>query len=186
MRAFLFLFSILLSVSTLAQTNDSPESNTKVWNEADPLVWGDYWAEPEETLIMAQTRFKIDIFPGNVAVDANDYIQNLDALTVKAVFYKDKSWSLDKQSAQLLYHEQLRFNIAEIYARKIRRRFDQLKQSGEKRFAMFQREYAILWKECLEYQREFEKATEFGNNNLLDQEWNETIQTELLVLKAYQ
>lgn len=179
-----FILSFLF-LSFVGFVNAQDTSNTIIWSEDTKLSWDDFKAEPEQSLIKAQTRFKIDIFPANVAVDANDYIQNLDELSVKAVFYKDKSWTIDRSSADLPYHEQLRFDIAELYARKIRRKFTLLKANGEKRFAMFQREYSLLWKECLEFQREFEKATEFGNNNLLDQQWNERIQNELLVLNAY-
>lgn len=179
----LLLFALLVFVTPSSAQQDS---NTKIWSENNKLTWEDYWAEPEGTLVNAQTRFKIDIYPEIVQVDANDYIQNLDELTVKAVFYKELSWSVDKNSIPLLYHENLRFDIAEIYARKIRRRFTQLKAQKEQRFEMYQREYSKLWKECLEFQKEFERDSQYGRNNLKDQEWNEKIQNELLVLKAYE
>lgn len=118
----LYWIIFLFTTVVLSQnTDDEYESNKIIWNQDKKLEWKDFTGVLDPNLFgNALTSYKIEIIPENVLVDAEDNIQNYENLTVVAKFYKDKSWATSRTDG-LLAHEQLHFDIAELYARKIRK-----------------------------------------------------------------
>ncbi len=113
-----------------------------------------------------------------------DNIQNYENLTVVAKFYKDKSWVTSRTDG-LLAHEQLHFDIAELYARKIRKKFSELKSVNEQRFAVYASAYELLWQECREYQKMYDSQTKNGilteENNI----WINKVLNEIMELNEF-
>jgi len=99
----------------------SPESavNTKgemLWSSDRFLVWSDFKKKAS------------DYNAGDAALTASSIqtqtsmMDKLLKISVTAKFYPYQSWSLkNKQSDSLLKHEQLHFDITELYARKTRK-----------------------------------------------------------------
>ena len=107
------------------------------------LSWSDFQGVVDpNTFGRAKTSYKIDIIPENVKVDEQDRIQGFEALTVDARFYKKQSWTtVPINDTIVLGHEQIHFHIAEIFARKIRKKFINLQKNKEARFAVYSESY---------------------------------------------
>src|SRR5687768_6828529 len=89
------------------------DRGTITWNEFYRLQWHDFQGEPQENSIgdagtVVQIKAKPYLVKKQVRYD------------VYALFNRKKSWARD-YSESLLAHEQLHFDIAELYARKIRK-----------------------------------------------------------------
>jgi hypothetical protein len=80
----------------------------------------------------------------------------------------------------------LHFDIAEVYARKIREKFSSLKAQNEARFSVYQKEYNILWTECRDYQKLYDEQTDHGRKLLINGYWIKGIQDELEALIEFQ
>ncbi|WP_223032366.1 hypothetical protein [Hanstruepera marina] len=181
------LFSLLFSVQIiLAQNKLVNSENVLQWQDGYSLRVEDFQKPRKANDSYSHTAYKIEFYPSEVLVDANDYIQGYEDLTVVAEFHKDKSHFDPDYEAEYLPFEQLTFDIAELYARKIRKRFEELKEKKERRFSMYNYEYGLLWKACLEYQSEFSKATNHGweSKNEIS-EWRNKINQELKELQEY-
>lgn len=187
MKYIIFCIFFAFSGVLIAQENvHQPDGSIIPWKSSVRLSWNDFQCEEEpEVYARAMTGYKIDIFPLEVMVDEFGRIQGYEKLTVKAQFYKNHSWT-STQNVFLLEHEQLHFDIAELYARKIRKRFAELKSVEETRFSEYQENYSLLWSQCRNYQRLYDKETESGQNLKVNQEWNQRIFEELEELNTYE
>lgn len=98
-----------------------------VWSENRKLTWSDFKGKPDKNSAgSASTACKIEIRPVNVLVDEKGNIQNYKPLKAVALFFPDLSW-VKKKKTHLLLHEQLHFDIVELYSRKLNRKFAELK-----------------------------------------------------------
>ncbi len=155
------------------------------WNKSQKLKWKDFLGTLDPDIFAyALTSYKIDIIPESVAVDNNDNILNYKTLSVTANFYKKQSWSVS-QDLNLLNHEQLHFDIAELFARKIRKRFSELKTIEEKRFSVYWNEYSKLWKDCRAFQKQYDIETNHGAKLDENKKWAENIGSLLEAFKEY-
>jgi len=164
----LFLSIIILSISINLNAQSTIE-----WSKDRKLTWSDFKAIPDEEILgYALTSYKIEILPSDVLVDSNNNIQNYKSLTVVANFYSNYSW-VHKKSDYLLSHEQLHFDIAGLYAYKIRIEFEKLKKQNIANFDYYLEIYEKLWAECRQTQKAFDKESSHGqlieeNNNWID------------------
>lgn len=108
-------------------------------------------------------------------------------INVETVFNEDKSWKdTERINDYVLNHEQKHFDIAEIYARKIRKEVDgKIKTSGDyDRY--FQTIYNRILKDYKNFQALYDGVTEHGMNKEKQEEYNTLISKELEQLKNYQ
>lgn len=186
MRAFPLLFYLIVSNFIQAQDKFVNSENVIQWQEGYLLQVDDFQKIRKENDSYSHTAYKIEFYPSEVLVDANDYIQGYENLTVVAEFHMNKSHFHPDYEADLLGYEQITFDIAELYARKIRKRFQELKEKKERRFSLYNYEYNILWKECLEYQSDFNKATNNGwESEDAVAKWRLKVNNELNSLQEY-
>jgi len=182
MRIILVCFLVWGNI-LFAQKDDSKI----VWDSAKKVLWSDFQGKVNpEVFGNALTAYKIDFFPENVFVDEQDRIRNYQNLTVKARFYKKESWKTPNVNNLVLIHEQLHFDIAELYARKIRKRFQELKINKETRFTVYSKEYKILWRECRKYQSDYDYETHHGIKDEINKTWKEKVYKELASLEKYE
>ena len=176
-----FLTLLVLSNPLYSQENKTSSIDSIIsWSKTSKLEWQDYTGKMNPDIFaFAITSYKIDIVPENVKVDAHDHILNYQDLTVSANFYKNHSWTISAD-IDLLNHEQLHFDIAELYARKIRKRFSELKTAKEKRFSMYWDEYNVLWKACRLLQKQYDIETNHGAKKAENEAWIEKINALLL------
>ncbi|HPF12292.1 MAG TPA: DUF922 domain-containing protein [Flavobacteriaceae bacterium] len=171
-----------------AQTIKGVENDSIItWDKSRQLVWDDFkdavdWNDP---IGNAMTSYKIVVVPENVLVDEEDHIQNHEKLSVVANFYCYHSW-VNKRTENLLRHEQTHFDIAELFARKLRKRFETLKSQGEKRFSVYYSEFKEYSALCREMQKKYDRETQHGNDFQANDTWKELIQKELGSFRDYE
>ncbi|APY07521.1 hypothetical protein BWZ20_04065 [Winogradskyella sp. J14-2] len=167
----LILFNIYFSFA-----QDSVTTKTSIsWKKEIKLKWEDFKGIPDTNILAyAQTSYKIEIFPTEVNVDADNNIQGFEKLYVVANFYSNHSW-VYKESDYLLKHEQLHFDIAGLYALKINDEFKKLIAKKIANFDTYFEVYQNLWKECLETQKQYDLETQHGQLVEENDKWIKTI-----------
>ena len=178
----LILFGLL---SFFGRAQDNGSVNYISWGDDYQLKWIDFQGETEGNFILAaSTSYKIDLLPESVMVDENDQIQGYEKLTVVANFYKNSSWHTTN-SQHILKHERLHFDIAELFARKIRKRFSELKNGKQASFAVYQDAFNLFWKECRKMQKQYDLETNHGGKIDVNEIWQTRILRELESLVAF-
>ncbi len=187
---YYYLFICFFIVGSISSQSVKQNINDTIisWKSDYLLTWNDFQGEPGEfEFARVQTSYKIEIVPSNVLVDEEDNIQEYEKLTVEAQFFRKKSYTaLSDYSASLLRHEQLHFDIAELFARKIRARFTELKAAKEAKFSLYWENYSTLWKECRKLQKEYDSTTNHGRELFVNKKWETTIKQELELLAEYE
>ncbi|WP_034061964.1 DUF922 domain-containing protein [Lacinutrix jangbogonensis] len=180
-------YSILIFFIAFQNVVISQEESTISWKPTLKLSWLDFQGEVSPDVYgKANTSYKIEIVPADVLVDEQDNIQDYEKLTVDARFYKKQSWTTVLVSDTIvLNHEQLHFDIAELFARKVRKRFRELQKEKEARFSVYSKEYGVLWRACRKYQKQFDFETDHGRALDLNKTWSNKIKEALIVLEAY-
>ncbi len=98
-------------------------------------------------------------------------------------FYKSISWSISKDSV-LLSHEQLHFDIWELFIRKLRMGYKELSENNVYDNAAYDNLYTQIFDSCMDMQNEYDKEVRF--NKPKQQEWINKINNELKELKEYE
>lgn len=168
---------LFLTVFLFAFTNDPESSQIIVWNEYRPLTWEDFQGKRSEDAAgdagtVVQIKAKPYIVKDQVRYD------------VSAVFVKNKSWS-DAQTKELLSHEQLHFDIAELYARKIRQVVVELQQAGEEDVKDYNRAIQKLLHESNEVDIQYDLETLHGAMQNKQAEWTKNVKEQLKALAQF-
>lgn len=80
-------------------------------------------------------------------------------------------------------HEQLHFDISELFARKIRKSFDSLRYKKDINLDIYLEIYKSNVSKCEKFQYLYDHKV--SNNNKNQQEWIEKVGAELLRMKDY-
>ncbi len=94
--------------------------------------------------------------------------------TVETFFYTDKSWVRpDSKSDYLLKHEQLHFDISELYARKLREKLAKVDSSklNKDSSKYLNKLYEEVAAERVEMQDQFDKETDHSKNKETELKW---------------
>ena len=165
--------------STTSFSNGDPEI---IWSTARRLNWDDFKAQPNgQTLTGAVTHSTIKVMP-----EANKWTGRV-TVVVQAVFACNKSWAREKakESDYLLNHEQRHFDIAELYARKIRQALAEeritIKNYKEVRATIIQ----PLFREYVKFDEEYDHQTVHGLNKETQSVWNNRIDDQLEDMSLY-
>lgn len=181
MKNVLLILSVFFTSFVYCQDN-----STITWETSKKLTWNDFEGKTDSINFgKAKTSYRIRITPENVTVDENDNIQGYENMTVQAEFDKKHSWSLAKFDTVVLAHEQLHFDIAELFARKIRKQFYKNIIAKEKTYERFWADYKKLWNECSKFQRKFDNETNHGRNKEQNRFWEKLVVGELMKLKSF-
>ena len=186
MRTAVLLIFLIVSNLIHAQDKSVNSENVIQWQEGYTLQIEDFQKVRKENDSYSHTAYKIEFYPSEVLVDANDYVQGYENLTVVAEFHMNQSHFNPEYETEYLPFEQLTFDIAELYARKIRQRFKELKDKKERRFSIYNYEYNLLWKACLQYQSDFNEATNNGWKSEDEvKKWRTKVNADLKSLQDY-
>jgi hypothetical protein len=170
-----FLSSILLNAT--AQGDAALTKNDLEWNEFYRLQWEDFKGTPGESAAGDAGT--------SVQIKAKPYmVKNEVKYDVFVLFNRDKSWSRDK-SPQLLAHEQLHFDLGEVYARKIRKLITDYKKKGVNDVKAYNNVISQLLQESNEADRQYDIETLHGALSDKQAAWSKKIKGELADLKAY-
>lgn len=172
------LFLVILTAGILNAQGDAYNENADLeWNEFYELSWEDFRGKPGENAAGDAGTF--------VQIKAKPYfVKKKVKYDVYVLFNKDKSWKRD-QSPLLLAHEQLHFDLAEVYARKIRKRISELSSKGMNDIKLFNRAIQFLLEESNEADRQYDIETLHGMLEKKQAAWQKKIKAELAALKDF-
>jgi hypothetical protein len=169
-------------VSLLITNNLSAQKIT--WKEGQKLNWNNF-------------KSKINNQKGkNVVAYTNcgwvySYVKSSNPkapvkIEIKTIFNEHKSWKdSEKINDFILTHEQKHFDIAEIFARKLRKEVaERVKTSGDFN-RLFQGIYDRVLKEYTQFQMSYDQETEHGMDKEKQEDYNVLISNELENLKNY-
>lgn len=147
------------------------------WNEFYDLSWYDFQGAPDsESPADAATSVQIKAMP---------YVVNGDLFyDVYAYFNRRKSWKRDTSPA-LLRHERLHFDIAELYARKIRQKIRKMRKNGVKDSGVINAAVRKLLLESNSYDELYDLETLHGAIRSKQTKWEQQVQAELSALDSF-
>lgn len=108
-------------------------------------------------------------------------------IEITAIFNEERSWKdVKKINDYILLHEQKHFDIAELFARKLRKEVaEKIITSGDyDRY--FKAVYQKISNDYQNFQKSYDRETQHGINEEKQREYNTHISEELNNLKSYQ
>ena len=171
-KFIVLLFAVFISYGVRSQ-----EETEKIkWEKSKPLTWEDFKAKPESSSeFYAMTNSGVT-FGWNYTTK-----KGIPELTheVFAKFAPHKSW-VKKEFADesLLAHEQLHFDITELYARMLRKSISEY-TPGENIREELRQIYEKNGEERNAMQARFDEETDHGNDNNTERTWKKIVEIEL-------
>lgn len=153
------------------------------WNESYKLSWLDFKDAPNKNVSAVAITASGITFGFSVSTTDDRVVSY--TTEVHAHFYSEKSWYKKEQADRhVLGHEQLHFDITELYARKFRQRIDQIKVSHSVRGQLKTLHNAIN-KELSQLQNRYDSETNYSRNVDAQTKWKTYIADELEKLSKY-
>lgn len=146
------------------------------WDAGRKLSWSDFRARPEGKQWAAATTASGISYEYSAKETGEGY--ELD-FSVGAFFYPDKSWYQPELCDTLvLSHEQLHFDISELYARKMAGIMAATRFTGNAR-AEVKAIYQQILKELGEFQSRYDRETNFSRDKEKQLLWNRKVDMAL-------
>ncbi|NKI31865.1 DUF922 domain-containing protein [Croceivirga thetidis] len=148
------------------------------WSEERRLSWSDFKGEvPRDAMAAATTASGISYkYSANLMFNE----VNLD-FEVNTYFYPDGSWyKPDICDSTVLAHEQLHFDITELFARKMRKRLRQSTFSDNVK-AEVRDIYNTILAELNAFQERYDWETDFSRKHEAQKRWKERVWAQLAV-----
>jgi len=150
------------------------------WAANRPLTWADFQGRPrlgeaEAALTSA------DLLSG---AKCQDFVFTA---TVTPTFDPATSWVRDAKAASpaLLRHEQLHFDLAEVYARRLRQQLQAAHLNCEKLQPAFNRLTQAVYNQWSNDENRYDVETSHGLNAPKQAAWDRQIQQQLAELQAF-
>jgi hypothetical protein len=167
-----FGFSQRISPSIRKLKND-----TIIWRADSLLKKEDFKARPKPNAPLGYSAVGIFLYPSESGGELLFYAE--------ALFMKSKSY-ITKYSEYVLKHEQIHFNICELYARKLRQKISETNFKKVKKISEeISKLYLKVDKEHVEEQAKYDKDTEHGLNSAKQKIWEEDINNRIKELDQY-
>ena len=184
MNKTIILF-LIISVFTILSCNKNSNDSIIVWNENRKLTWDDFKGTPDKTVPRESG--------STVAIEPKPDKENGKlVVNIRCLFNKNKSWvKKESKSSHLLKHEQGHFDLEEVYARILRRRFTgydfrYIPDENNKVFRdIVNRLYSTTLLECMQQQKLYDNQTNHGENLAVQKQWEKKIFDELKKLENY-
>jgi len=169
--------AVLVAVSTALPAGLACAGGPIVWSAGRRLRWSDFRASPPRGKeIRALSGWTIE--PSGLRCGADG---TFDA-RVRAVFLPDRSWVRGAASGALLAHEQGHFDLAEVYARRLRRRLrDEVTPycPGKAAAAAAQRVYDDVLDAAERESARYDADTDHGQRSEQQRRWRQRISAAL-------
>lgn len=165
------LFAFLFSTMLFAQ-----EEEAILWNSGQRLSWANFKAEPPKNTEIAATTASGLSYQFSTTEENGKY--ELDYV-VSTFFYPNRSWYQPNICDEvILSHEQLHFDISELYARKMRKIIDNTTFTKNVK-AEVKAIYRQINKELAEFQQVYDRETNYSRNIEQQLSWNKKINEAL-------
>ncbi len=168
------VYAILLFVFAFAMRGQ--EGPAILWEPGHRLHWENFRATPPSGTPVAATtasgiayRFSALEEGGRMKVDC----------IVETFFYPESSWYRpDLANDIILSHEQLHFDISELFARRMRQQIAAYPFTSRVKGEM-KRIYESVIREMRDFQRRYDRETDFSRDAAMQAEWNRMIASAL-------
>lgn len=178
MLHYISFLNILFSWFILPFSTKEITTDEIAWKAKRKLTWDDFRAkanenDPLHALTATNIDMKAKCEDGKLKVK------------VESVFSTGESWTKTRKSDKLLFHEQLHFDITEIYARRLRKELSSVKNICDKpeQINLITDRVFEEWKKQEDF---YDKETNHGLNYAQMDIWAKKIEAELKQLEAYQ
>lgn len=153
------------------------------WSESYELSWADFKSKPNHEIdAVALTASGITF---RMSIRQSDHEVVSFKANIQAHFYPEKSWyKKDRADAHTLAHEQLHFDITELFVRKFRQRIEDVKVSNQVRERLKSIHNEIN-KEVSEMQNKYDLETNHSRNIEAQAKWHAFIAQELEKVSKY-
>lgn len=171
------IFILFLLISFSASAFAQLQNDTIHWSPCCKLKWEDFKGKAD-----SNSQFGAISYPGiKYSLSANE-----DSFNTKVFcfFIKSKSW-VRVISTTGLIHEQGHFDIAELFARKLRKTFSEYKFNYKTVGKDIDKLFLLNKQERAKADVLYDKETDFSRNKKQQAFWNKKIKTELDKLKKY-
>lgn len=160
-----------------------PNEETIAWQDDFKLSWSHFRGVPKQNMsAVAVTASGITF---GSSVQETDKIVTGFSTNVYAHFYPKRSWyKKEHGDKRILAHEQLHFDITELYARKFRKQIEQLKVSNDIREEL-KRLHERINAELAATQKKYDEETNNSLIQVFQDKWNVYVPKELVKLDAY-
>lgn len=175
-RTWIFVF--LLCVFSIMPVN---ANNFIRWSPERRLIWGDFQGTVDPNRNPTTQAIAKVVLEVKTSLEDNKI-----EFQVSSFFDKSGSWTVNHTSEHILQHEQLHFDIAELYARKLRRTLSGMRGLTFRNLkARVDEAYRIIQQSHEAMQKRYDRETNHSNNIKVQEEWNRKIPTLLYDLKEY-
>jgi len=153
------------------------------WHENYKLSWKDYKGRPNTNIdAVALTASGITFSYSGTKVDNKQIAHNV---LIEARFYPEKSWfKPENVNPHILSHEQLHFDITELYARKFRKRIAETNFTNNI-FSEMNKINDKVNQELDLVQNKYDIETNHSINPIMQKKWEEHIHNELKKLLKF-
>jgi len=179
-RKLLFVFFVFYVCSSNIKHNyiyNQQDNDTLSWSNDEKLIWHDFQGKPDANLMNKAFTF------AGLKLKNGYWKEGIPVINVICYFVKSKSWVKVRNDANLA-HEQLHFDIWELYARKIRKSFDSLNVKKIKDINVYYSIYDSYGEKCIKYHQLYDSKVYFNNER--QQQWIKKVGIELNQLKRYE
>jgi len=175
---YILIFFLLFYVLT---SSSSQENDTIFWTSQVRLKWNDF------NFNIADTCYKqgAEVMTHSSIDTKGFWDKGLPNYQITVCFLRSLSCTIDTLSQFALEHEQLHFDIAELYARKMRQTVKSLRFKHEKNFNVYSSSFKNIDAEQEQYQDRYDLETHHGNMVIKQKEWIKKVKGEMDKLKLY-
>ncbi len=178
MKSILFSFLLFIAIGDAALSQNRECKDCIPWNENRRLKWSDFKASPKK------------LSPNEALTESGMSIElncdgKISTAVVKSYFNPHKSWTKDKESAYLLSHEQLHFDITELFVRKLRKQLAIFENDCGKLSNHIQEYYDRNYKEFVAYQDAYDRESRHSIDTEKQVYWERKVERELNELRSY-
>lgn len=178
MKSLLLSLLLILAIGeeTFAQQRECKDCI--VWKEGERLTWSDFKGTPKR------------LSPNEALTDSGMSIalkcdNNTSEVIVKCFFDRNKSWTKDRESEYLLAHEQLHFDITELFVRKLRKQLSHIGNNCQELNKQVEKYYNENYKEYVAYQDAYDRESNHSINKQKQAYWERKVATDLAALKPF-
>ena len=178
MKPFLLSFLLLFAIGEETSAQKRECKDCIEWNEEKQLKWSDFKGTPKP---LSRNEALTDSGM-SIALKCDN---NTSEVTVKCFFDRTKSWTKDNKSAYLLAHEQLHFDITELFVRKLRMQLAKLGNDCKQLNTHIENYYNKNYKEYVAYQAAYDSESKHSISKQKQAYWERKVAEELKELKPF-
>lgn len=158
------ILAFIYSFTIKSQEISNSDSVRIVWGKDIKLKWSDFSGK----VIQNEIGLKKAIACTEIVMNADINVDEVPEFKIETYFVKNCSWTITN-SLEMLEHEQLHFDIAELFSRKIRKKFYELKNEKIKNVDIYINVFNEIKKEEVLFQKKYDSEVYFNKEK--QREW---------------